>query len=59
MLNDVLPGAQGLTLIDQDKIDETVARACAARLYTTERCRAHTAASHARRTALSTTQTTS
>lgn len=42
-----LPGAQGLREVDQDRIDETVARLCApgVRAYTREECKRHDAAS--------------
>lgn len=49
VIGDSLPGAQGVTLEDQDKIDFTVARACASRLYDRAACTAHTTASAARR----------
>ncbi|WP_299297460.1 hypothetical protein [uncultured Tateyamaria sp.] len=44
-----LPGAQGLTITDQDRIDDTVARGCAAGIYSTELCDLHSAASASRR----------
>lgn len=44
-----LPGAQGLTLEDQEKIDDTVARGCAAGVYTGPECDLHTKASAERR----------
>lgn len=44
-----LPGAQGLTIPDQDRIDDTVARACAAGLYPKDLCDRHTIASAERR----------
>ena len=52
VLADVLPGAQGKTLADQDQIDITVARACAAGVYSAAACARHTDASAARRRAL-------
>ena len=52
-LGDVLPGAQGLTLADQDRIDETVARGCAIGTWSPDRCDDHTAAAAARRAELS------
>lgn len=39
-----LPGAIGRTEADQDKIDETVARACAGKVYTRALCDKHTEA---------------
>lgn len=53
VIGDALPGAQGETTEDQDRIDETVARACAAGLYSTELCNLHTIASAERRAELS------
>lgn len=47
-----LPGAQGKTLKDQDRIDDTVARSCAAGLYALALCDLHTKASAARRAEL-------
>lgn len=47
-----LPGAQGLTQRDQDRIDEHVARACPAGLYTRAECERHTRAAAERRAAL-------
>ena len=47
-----LPGAQGLTEVDQTKIDLTVARLCATRLYDAAKCKEHTEASRLRRVAL-------
>lgn len=44
-----LPGAQGLALADQDRIDEHMARACPAGIYTRDECARHTRASAARR----------
>jgi|GEM_PF-2761092 len=44
-----LPGAQGLTLKDQDRIDDTVARGCAAGIYPVDLCDRHTQASAKRR----------
>lgn len=48
-IGNTIPGAKGETPEDQDRIDEHVARACAAQVYTTEECTAHTAASDERR----------
>jgi hypothetical protein len=56
VIGDELPGAQGQTIKDQDRIDDTVARACAAGLYSTELCDIHTVASAERRIALSNAQ---
>jgi len=39
-----LPGAIGATPADQAKIDETIAGACGAGIYTRAECRAHGAA---------------
>ncbi|MDX0574931.1 hypothetical protein GOL45_27860 [Sinorhizobium medicae] len=39
-----LVGARGATPADQDKIDETVAGLCGARVWTKEECSAHDAA---------------
>lgn len=44
-----LPGAQGLTLEDQEKIDDTVARGCKTGVYTGPECDLHTEASAGRR----------
>lgn len=44
-----VPGAQGKTLADQDAIDDHVARACAAQVYSKEDCARHTNASFERR----------
>ena len=44
-----LAGAQGLTLEDQDKIDITMARLCAARAIPRQACDLHTPASAERR----------
>lgn len=52
-IGDALPGAQGETIEDQDRIDETVARACAAGLYRVDLCDLHTVASAQRRAELS------
>jgi len=52
-IGDELPGAKGETVRDQDRIDDTVARACAAGLYSTEFCDLHTIASAERRAELS------
>lgn len=49
VLGDALPGAQGKTLADQEKIDVTVARACAANVFNREKCDEHTIASADRR----------
>lgn len=48
-VGDQLPGAQGLTLEDQDRIDDTVARGCAIGIYSPELCDLHTLASADRR----------
>lgn len=45
---DELPGAQGKTPADQDRIDDTVARLCAVEIYTRRQCDRHTNASHER-----------
>lgn len=42
---DSLPGARGLARDDQVKIDRTVARLCAAGVYTKKKCAEHTKAS--------------
>lgn len=47
-----LPGARGLTLEDQDRIDDTVARGCATGIYPRSACGRHSAASSERRAAL-------
>ncbi len=52
VIGDVLPGAKGETVADQNRIDETVARACSAGLYTTQLCDLHTGASAKRRAEL-------
>lgn len=52
VIGEALPGAQGETIADQDRIDDTVARACAAGLYPPELCDLHTVASAERRAAL-------
>ena len=44
-----IPGANGETLADQNRIDEHMARACAAGVYTPAECDAHTSAAAARR----------
>lgn len=49
VIGDALPGAKGQDIADQNKIDETVARACAAGLYSVELCNLHTLASAERR----------
>jgi len=51
-IGDALPGAKGETLKDQDRIDDTIARACAAGIYRVELCDLHTKASAARRAEL-------
>jgi hypothetical protein len=51
-IGDELPGAQGLTTKDQDRIDDTVARGCAAGLYSIDLCNRHTIASADRRASL-------
>lgn len=48
-VGNTIPGTKGETLEDQDRIDEHVARACAAQVYTAEECTAHTVASDERR----------
>lgn len=49
-----LAGAQGKTLADQNKIDETMASGCAVKFYTPAECDRHTKASTGRRTELKT-----
>lgn len=49
IVGDDLPGAQGLTLADQVKIDLTVARLCGTEIYTREKCEEHTKAAEQRR----------
>jgi hypothetical protein len=44
-----LPGAKGLTLDDQRKIDLTVAGGCGGRIFTKEECRRHGASSWERK----------
>jgi hypothetical protein len=51
-IGDALPGAKGETIKDQDRIDDTVARACAAGIYRAELCDLHTQASADRRAEL-------
>ena len=51
-LGSSLPGAQGKTVADQNKIDRTVAPGCAIRLYTRAECALHTKASAERRAEL-------
>ncbi|WP_299800478.1 hypothetical protein [uncultured Ruegeria sp.] len=51
-IGDALPGAKGETLKDQDRIDDTIARACAAGIYRVKLCDLHTKASAARRAEL-------
>lgn len=48
-IGNTIPGTKGETLDDQDRVDEHVARACAAGVYTAEECAAHTVASDERR----------
>lgn len=36
-----LIGAKGATPADQDKIDDTIAGACAVKVYTPDECRQH------------------
>lgn len=55
VIGDELPSAQGETIKDQDRIDDTVARACAAGLYSVDLCNLHTVASATRRAELSKT----
>ena len=47
-----LAGAQGKTLADQNKIDETMASGCAVKFYTPAECDRHTKASGERRVEL-------
>ncbi|RUX96138.1 MULTISPECIES: hypothetical protein [unclassified Mesorhizobium] len=47
-----LPGAQGKTVADQNKIDRTMAPGCAVKLYTRAECDLHTKASAERRAEL-------
>jgi hypothetical protein len=58
VLGDDLPGAQGLTPIDQRLIDQTVARGCAGGVFTRAACDRHTAASAARWRAIQNQKTT-
>ncbi|WP_298938125.1 hypothetical protein [uncultured Ruegeria sp.] len=51
-IGDALPGARGETIEDQDRIDETVARACAAGIYRVDLCDLHTVVSAQRRVEL-------
>ncbi len=44
-----LPGAQGLTIEDQNKIDDAMAGLCASGVYDRDKCAAHTVASAERR----------
>jgi hypothetical protein len=44
-----LPGAQGRTIEDQDRIDSAVAGLCATTIYQKDLCDLHTMASAARR----------
>lgn len=44
-----LPGAQGLTAEDQDRIDDTMARGCSTEIWTRAECDRHTRASFERR----------
>lgn len=44
-----LPGAQGRTLEDQDRIDDTVARGCASGVFRQADCARHSGASAERR----------
>ena len=48
-LGSSLPGAKGMTIADQDAIDDTVAGGCAIRFYDVGPCRRHTKASAERR----------
>ncbi len=52
VIGDALPGAKGETVKDQDRIDDTIARACAAGIYRVELCDLHTKASAKRRAEL-------
>lgn len=47
-----LPGAKGLSIADQDRIDDTVARGCATGIYPATACARHTIASRNRRAEL-------
>ncbi|MBZ9985653.1 hypothetical protein LB572_00935 [Mesorhizobium sp. BH1-1-5] len=47
-----LAGAQGKTLVDQNKIDETMASGCAVKFYTPAECDRQTKASAERRAEL-------
>lgn len=49
LIGDELPGAKGETIADQDRIDDTVARACASGLYSPALCILHTKVSAERR----------
>jgi hypothetical protein len=49
-----LAGAQGKTIADQNKIDETMASGCAVKFYTPAECDRHTRASATRRSELKT-----
>ncbi|MER9901587.1 hypothetical protein [Mesorhizobium sp. M0130] len=51
-LGSSLPGAQGKTVEDQNRIDHTVAPGCAIALYRPAECDRHTKASAARRAEL-------
>lgn len=51
-MGSALPGAQGKTLADQDKIDETVARGCGGGAYRKAACKNHSQASEQRRAEL-------
>ncbi|MBZ9761319.1 hypothetical protein LB553_10575 [Mesorhizobium sp. CA8] len=47
-----MAGAQGKTVADQNKIDETMASGCAVKFYTPSECDRHTRASAERRAQL-------
>ncbi|MCT7375472.1 hypothetical protein [Chelativorans salis] len=47
-----LPGAKGLGVADQDRIDDTVAGGCVTGVYTSLECERHTKASAERRAEL-------
>lgn len=48
-----LPGAQGKTLTDQDRIDSALAGLCSTGVYDKQKCDTHTRASAERRSELS------
>lgn len=49
VVGEELPGARGLTLEDQDRIDDTLARGCATGVWSRAACDRHTQASFERR----------